>query len=56
MGPGVRARGAVLPRAVYVDAGAATIGPRAIGITHPGIRLPAGLARACDGDAAGCVQ
>ncbi|HHA2689662.1 TPA: filamentous hemagglutinin N-terminal domain-containing protein [Stenotrophomonas maltophilia] len=56
MGPGVRAQGAVLPRAVYVDAAAATIEPRAIGITHPGIRLPTGLARACDGDAAGCVQ
>lgn len=56
MGPGVRAQGAVLPRAVYVDAAAATIEPRAIGITYPGIRLPAGLARACDGDAAGCVQ
>ncbi len=56
MRPGVLAQGAVLPRAVYVDAAAAAVEQRAIGITYPGIRLPAGTARACDGDAAGCVQ
>ncbi|MGY5943136.1 two-partner secretion domain-containing protein [Stenotrophomonas forensis] len=56
MRPGVLAQGAVLPRAVYVDAAAAAVEQRAIGITHPGIRLPAATARACDGDAAGCVQ
>lgn len=53
---GVRAQGAMLPRAVRVDASAAAIEQQAIGITHPGIRLPGGLSRACDGDAADCVQ
>lgn len=56
MRPGVRAQGAVLPRAVYVDAAAAAVEQHATGITYPGIRLPAGMGRACDGDAAGCVQ
>lgn len=56
MRPGLRAQGAVLPRAVYVDAAAAAVEQHATGITYPGIRLPAGMGRACDGDAAGCVQ